>query len=240
MSKPAPSQTSPNPPALRVRGRSFITLVLAPESPLKTWLETLDAQMKRSPAFFAERPVLADLAGLADKDPDAPKILAELKARGLTVIGIEGLTAESKLLSKGFWPPLLAGGKPLNNVELPPEEAPAPPPPPEPTALLINEPVRSGQSIVFPKGDVTIIGAVSSGAEVIAGGSIHVYGPLRGRAIAGLMGNPQARIFCRKMEAELLAIDGLYRTADDMEQALRGKPVQAWLQGDSMVLAALD
>ena len=67
-----------------------------------------------------------------------------------------------------------------------------------------------------------------------------VFRPLRGRAIAGLMGNPQARIFCRKMEAELLAIDGLYRTADDMEQALRGKPVQAWLQGDSMVLAALD
>ena len=76
--------------------------------------------------------------------------------------------------------------------------------------------MRSGQSIVFEQGDVTIVGSVASGAEVIAGGSIHVYGALRGRAIAGLTGNNRARIFCRKLEAELLAIDGVYQTADDM------------------------
>ena len=91
--------------------------------------------------------------------------------------------------------------------------------------------MRSGQSVVFEKGDVSIVGSIASGAEVIAGGSIHVYGALRGRAIAGLGGNQRARIFCRKLEAELLAIDGVYRTADDMDAALRGKPVQAWLGG---------
>ena len=108
------------------------------------------------------------------------------------------------------------------------------------TSLLIDQPVRSGQSIVFEKGDVSIIGSVASGAEVIAGGSIHVYGALRGRAIAGLTGNHHARIFCRRMEAELLAIDGVYQTADDMNAALRGKPVQAWLAGEAMMLATLD
>ena len=108
------------------------------------------------------------------------------------------------------------------------------------TSLLLDQPVRSGQSIVFEKGDVTIVGSVASGAEVIAGGSIHVYGALRGRAIAGLTGNHHARIFCRRMEAELLAIDGVYQTADDMDAALRGKPVQAWLSGEAMMLAALD
>jgi septum site-determining protein MinC len=77
------------------------------------------------------------------------------------------------------------------------------------------------------------------GAEVIAGGSIHIYGALRGRAIAGSTGNPQARIFCNKLEAELVAIDGLYRTADEMDPQFRGKPVQAWLTGDSMTMAAL-
>ena len=87
----------------------------------------------------------------------------------------------------------------------------------ESPSLLIDQPVRSGQSIVFEKGDVTIVGSVASGAEVIAGGSIHVYGTLRGRAIAGLAGNTRARIFCRRLEAELLAIDGVYQTADDMD-----------------------
>ena len=80
---------------------------------------------------------------------------------------------------------------------------------------MIEQPVRSGQSVVFEKGDVTIVGSVASGAEVMAGGSIHVYGTLRGRAVAGSRGNRRARIFCRRLEAELLAIDGLYRTADD-------------------------
>ena len=109
-----------------------------------------------------------------------------------------------------------------------------------PATLLIDRPVRSGQSVFFPAGDVTVIGSVASGAEIVAGGSIHVYGTLRGRAMAGSAGNSQARIFCRKIEAELLAIDGLYKTADDMEEGLRGRAIQAWLEGDALMMAALD
>ena len=115
-----------------------------------------------------------------------------------------------------------------------------PPPPPDPSFLLLEAPVRSGQSVVFPRGDVTVVGSVGSGAEVVAGGSIHVYGTLRGRAVAGIAGQGGARIFCRRLEAELLAIDGLYRTADDIEPALRGKAAMAWLEGDSMRVAGLD
>ena len=73
-----------------------------------------------------------------------------------------------------------------------------------------------------------------------AGGSVHVYGTLRGRVVAGFTGNPRARVFCRRLEAELVAIDGVYRTADDMDAALRGKAVHAWLEGDSIVMTALD
>ena len=109
----------------------------------------------------------------------------------------------------------------------------------QPYSLIIEEPVRSGQSIVFPEGDVTVLGSVASGAEIIAGGSIHVYGTLRGRVLAGSAGNPNARIFCRKLEAELIAIDGLYKTAEDMEPNLVGKPVQAWLEGDALMAASL-
>jgi septum site-determining protein MinC len=94
--------------------------------------------------------------------------------------------------------------------------------------------VRSGQSLFFPEGDVTIVGSVASGAEIVAGGSIHVYGILRGRAMAGTMGNPAARIFCRKLEAELIAIDGFYKTAEDMDPDLRGRAVHLWLEGETI------
>jgi septum site-determining protein MinC len=95
--------------------------------------------------------------------------------------------------------------------------------------------IRSGQCIVHPEGDVIVVGSVASGAEVIAGGSIHIYGTLRGRAIAGSR-DARARIFCRKLEAELLSIDGLYMVADDMPAHLRGQPIQVWLDGDSMMM----
>jgi len=112
----------------------------------------------------------------------------------------------------------------------------APPTPQQPNSLLLNGLVRSGQCIVHPEGDVIVVGSVASGAEVIAGGSIHVYGTLRGRAIAGSR-DARARIFCRKLEAELVSIDGLYMVADDMPAHLRGQPIQVWLDGDSMMMA---
>ncbi len=109
-------------------------------------------------------------------------------------------------------------------------------PSPGASSLLLETSVRSGQSVFFPNGDVTVVGSVASGAEIVAGGSIHVYGALRGRAIAGSNGNSKARVFCGRLEAELVAIDGLYKTADDMDTALRGQAVQAWLEGEVMML----
>jgi len=106
-------------------------------------------------------------------------------------------------------------------------------------SLIIDQPVRSGQSIVFTEGDVTVLGSVASGSEIVAGGSIHIYGALRGRALAGATGNANARIFCRKLEAELVAIDGLYKTAEDMQAQLRGQPAQVWLEGDAMKIATI-
>ncbi len=108
------------------------------------------------------------------------------------------------------------------------------------TSLFIEHTVRSGQQITFPEGDVTVIGSVSSGAEIIAGGSIHVYGALRGRALAGAGGDPHARIFCQSLEAELLAINGLYKTTEHLGSHLHGRAVQAWLDGKAMAIAALN
>ncbi|RWM29762.1 septum site-determining protein MinC [Mesorhizobium sp.] len=111
----------------------------------------------------------------------------------------------------------------------------------EPSAgtLMIKAPFRSGQSVFHPHGDVIVLGSVASGSEIVAGGSIHVYGTLRGRAIAGSEGNVSARIFCRKNEAELLAVDGWYTTAEEMEGVSRGKAVQAFLDNDALCVVPL-
>jgi len=110
---------------------------------------------------------------------------------------------------------------------------------PKPASLLIESKVRSGQSIIS-EGDVTVLGSVGSGAEIVAGGSIHVYGALRGRAMAGFNGNAAARIFCQKIEAELLAIDGYYKTAEEIDATLRNHPAQAWLEGNIMKITPLN
>jgi len=94
--------------------------------------------------------------------------------------------------------------------------------------------------VFFPEVNVTVLGSIASGAEVMAGGSIHVYGALPGRALAGAGGNRQARIFCSRIEAELLAVDGYYRTAEEVDATLRGRRAQAWLNGDTLMVAAVE
>jgi septum site-determining protein MinC len=107
-------------------------------------------------------------------------------------------------------------------------------------SLLVEAPVRSGMTIMNAEGDVIILGSVASGAEVIAAGSIHVYGALRGRALAGVYGNASARIFCRRFEAELVAISDFHKVTEDIEASLRHKPVQAWLSDNELKVASLD
>ena len=138
-----------------------------------------------------------------------------------------------------FSDPAPDAAAPLSTAPSPPGDASSAPaaaaPSQQPNSLLMDSSIRSGQCIVHPEGDVIVVGSVASGAEVIAGGSIHIYGTLRGRAIAGSR-DARARIFCRKLEAELLSIDGLYMVADDMPAHLRGQPIQVWLDGDSMMM----
>ena len=238
MSRAVTIQTRPT-RAIRFRGRSFLALVLNPEGPVSDWLAEVDAWLERSPGFFAGKPVVLDVSALALDSRTLPALMADLAARQIRIMGIEG--ADPALASAQI-PPFLSGGRNASFMGSPtvePEPV-APVPAPPLASLLIEAPVRSGQSIVFPEGDVTILGSIGSGAEVIAGGSIHIYGTLRGRAMAGAYGNARARIFCRKLEAELIAIDGLYKIADEIEPQLRKKPVQAWLEDETMKITLLD
>ncbi|KAB0679423.1 septum formation inhibitor MinC [Aureimonas leprariae] len=266
MTATAPS--SP-PKPVRLRGRSFLALVLSPELPFADWLLSLDDLARRSTGFFLNRPIVLDLSGLAVAREEIGDLLKALAERNVRIMGIEGVLPSQ--LGPGM-PPLMQGGREAGEIAAPatpaPEPTPAPaaaseaaspaetpaapapeaeaapqtifaPPVPQASSLIIETSVRSGQQIVFTEGDVTVLGSVSSGAEVIAGGSVHIYGSLRGRALAGSAGNPNARIFCQKLEAELIAIDGLYKTAEDIEPALKGRPMHAWLDGEMLKTVAL-
>lgn len=234
---------------IRLKGRSFLALVLSPELPFEGWLGRLDDLAARSAGFFLRRPIVLDIANLDIDRTQLRDLIGELGDRNVRIMGIEG--ARPSLLGADM-PPAMTDGRPASDPEIPeqvesaavPEAADAAPADLAPlargsTSLVVSQPVRSGQSLVFPDGDVTIIGSVASGAEVIAGGSIHVYGTLRGRALAGTMGNSTARIFCRRLEAELISIDGYYKTAEDMQPSLHGQAVQLWLDGDTIVAETL-
>ncbi|MDQ0457130.1 septum site-determining protein MinC [Rhizobium paknamense] len=237
---------TPDARSIRIKGRSFLAVVLAPDLPLDGWLARLDDLASRSAGFFLGRPVVLDVTDLAVSKEELKGLIASLAERKVSIMGLEG--ARFAQVEAGM-PPVLKGGRPVSDIEVtksePSFEQPADKPAEttpvaleQPRAalqsLIIEEPVRSGQSVIFTEGDVTVIGSVASGAEIIAGGSIHVYGSLRGRAMAGSVGNAQARIFCRKLEAELIAIDGIYKMAEDLPADLIGQPVQLWLEEETI------
>ena len=120
----------------------------------------------------------------------------------------------------------------------------APPPAPEPaptqTALMQNQPVRSGQRVYARNRDLIVMATVAAGAEVMADGCVHVYGPLRGRVMAGAHGDTDARVFCQSFHAELVSIAGVFRVFETIPPELAGMPVQAWLSGDDLKFAKIE
>jgi septum site-determining protein MinC len=228
------ARAEPKRQQVRLRGRSYVAFVFCPVVPIVGWLEEIDATLARSPGFFVGKPVVLDLSAVDLSQSAIAYLVASLENRNIRVLGIEGV--EAALVTTSM-PPLLTGGRHCVVQQTKPEKPEAKP---KPTSLLLENPVRSGQSVIFTEGDVTVLGSVSSGAEIVAGGSIHIYGTLRGRAMAGVNGNPAARIYCQKIEAELLAIDGYYQTAEQIDVTLRNRPAQAWLEGDIMKITPLN
>ena len=220
--------------SVRARGRSYVAFVFFPEVPIVDWLSEIDATLAQSPGFFIDKPVVLDLSAVDLSQNAIAELLSCVEQRGIRVLGFEGV--DDARLTPAM-PPLLRGGRHtvISNAE--PKKGDARP---KPASLLIDSQVRSGQSVVFADGDITIVGSVSSGAEIVAGGSIHIYGTLRGRAMAGINGNLTARIYCQKIEAELLAIDGYYRTAEQIDAALYNGPMQVWLEGDVVQITPLN
>jgi septum site-determining protein MinC len=236
---------------LKFRAQSLLAYVLEPTEPLADWFLALDAWLARSPTFFIARPVILDMAALDITLKEYRDLLSGLARRHIRVMGAESV---GRGLVGPHLPPVVSGGRPIEAPTLR-EDAPSahedPPAPrePAPTAgetlseqansLIVDGNVRSGQSILHPQGDVTIIGRVASGAEIVAGGSVHVYGALQGRVIAGISGSRSARIFCTEARAELLCIGGAYVTAENTNSEMEGRSVEARLEGEALKLRIL-
>ena len=208
-------------------------------------------RVARAPRLFARAAVVLDFGGLA-QTPDAATARAlvdALREAGVIPVALAYGTSENEQLAVELGLPVLAkfraqyestsgaapAAEPARQAERnPAAETPAKAAPGSAAGqvqpgLMQTAPVRSGQQVYAENRDLTVLTAVGAGAEVIADGSIHIYGPLRGRALAGAQGNESARIFCREFHAELVAVAGHYKVLEDIPRELRGKPVQVWL-----------
>ena len=219
--------------------------VILKTSDLDVLAEALDAQLADSPDFFEQEPVVIDLSLLQESQNDGDIDFAALRgllARHQTQpIAVRGgndaqhAAARAAGLSVAAMPSAPAPRAPAPPAEPPASEAPQivrEVPVPANGTLLIDKPLRSGQQVYARGGDVVVTAVVSFGAEVIADGNVHVYAPLRGKAIAGARGNTEARIFSTCMEAQLVAVAGIYRTNEvPLPDTVLGKPAQVRLDG---------
>lgn len=224
-------------------------------------------RVQGAPKLFERAAVILDFGGLSECPAAATvnALVDGLRAAGVLPVAIAYGTREIEALSREVGLPLLAkfraAYEPIGGSAAPaaPETAPEPPksrakaaaePAPAPTApaaaapvaaevgMVQLAPVRSGQQLYAKNRDLTVCAMVGAGAEVIADGSIHIYGALRGRALAGANGNTAARIFCREFNAELVAVAGTYKVLEEIPKELLGKPVQIWLENDSLRIEA--
>ncbi|MBL0943773.1 MAG: septum site-determining protein MinC [Hydrogenophaga sp.] len=200
------------------------------------------------PEFFDHDPLLIDLQGVADAGtPDLAAVAALLQEHRLRAVAVHALDDAQRAAARSAGLPLADGiNLPREAPRQPAREAAAPPPPPpvNPAALVVDKPLRSGQQVYARGRDLVVMAPVNPGAEVIADGHIHVYAPLRGKAIAGARGFADARIFSLAMAPELVSIAGIYRTSEvPLPSELHGKPAQVRLQrtpdGEKLVIDPL-
>jgi septum site-determining protein MinC len=202
----------------------------------------LSEQIRRSPRFFLNAPVVLDLRDepqFAD-EPEFAEAREILRRHTLTLIGVQNarpaqLEAAAAAGLASFAPNSTQprGPPPAEPVSAPPRSRPTPT---GARTRLVTQPVRSGTQIYARGSDLVVTAAVSPGAELIADGNIHVYGALRGRALAGASGDAEARIFCSRLEAELVSIAGRYLVNEQLPAGERSLPVQIALVDDSLTI----
>lgn len=196
--------------------------------------EQLGTKVEQAPDFFRNTPVVIDLTGLTETAGEVqfPLLVGLLRGYGMIPFGVRGGSQAQHTAAEAMELAILGdalvrrAAPQATQASRPEAEAK---PAPVGGFTLITRPVRSGQRVYAAGGDLSVVAAVSAGAELMADGNIHVYGALRGRALAGMKGDTEARIFCQNLEAELVSVAGHYRVSENIPSELKGVPVQIFL-----------
>ena len=192
--------------AIKLKGRLFaLTVIQVLTADILEISAHLQFLLKTAPRLLERAPVVLDCAKVGGLNLDLAAVCQQVQANNMIVVAISGADAMLLNTAKQLGLALLNASKASTAIQAPDHE-------PTPTTIVTTQ-VRSGQQVVAKNGDLIIVAAVSYGAELLAHGNIHVYGPLRGRALAGIAGDKSARIFCLSMDAELLSIAGCYLTS---------------------------
>lgn len=242
MSENAPASTSPAAAVELKSGSITLPILKVLSTRLETVISQLEEKLGKAPEFFRNAPIILDLGDIpeAEKDQlDFAELLKTVHRLQLAPVGMRGGSSKQQQAAQDEKLAILAEVR----AESPAQEAkPQPrrplPPPRQAVSVtkVIDQPVRSGQKIYAAGGDLIVMAQVSPGAEIMADGNIHVYGPLKGRALAGVQGNLEARIFCTDLQAQLIAIGGHYRTSEDEDASLKGRLVEIHLKDETLVV----
>ena len=242
-----PKATSPNSPAFEFKSSVVTVPVLNLYSTdINAITLQLHEKIKQAPEFFKNSPILIDLQAVHEQELNLALLVDAIRNAGIFPIGIRGGTQDQKQTAKDLLLPSMSvqNRAASINFQTSTKETKLATPSPAPTEknessvienTIIDLPIRSGQRI-YVKGDLTVTAQVSPGAEIMAEGSIHVYGTLRGRALAGVQGDESACIFCSDLQAELVSIAGNYRISDDIEESVRNTPVQIYLNKQALLI----
>ncbi len=258
-----------SPQAFKLKGTMpALTLLYMLTEDMEAIEAQLTEHLRQMPQFFLYAPVLVDLGELADRRLDLARLADLLRKHRLVPVAVRNPTdgqqvqavaagwgvLQSALAATRHTPPQprpagassnprrsrVDGTGPGGAVEAPSEDPdPGGAPLPKPPGLTLTTPVRAGQVVHARGGDLVIIAPVNPGAELIADGNIHIYGPMRGRALAGAGGDVEASIFCLGLEAEFLSVAGHYLSAEQIGSQFKGRPTRAHLVGDRLQLSAL-
>jgi len=237
-----PSESTPSTHAFEIKSGAVHLPIL---KLLSHDAELISAQLKdkvrQAPDFFRQAPMAVDLHDLAEPDAelDFRALVQAMRGCGLVPVGVCGGTERHLHAARELGLSLLTLARHEATLAAP-KPAEAKPLSEEAGSKIVDQPVRSGQRIYAAGSDLVVLSQVSAGAEIMADGNIHVYGALRGRALAGVQGNLGCRIFCHDLQAELVAIGGNYKVSENIDDSVRGKPVQIYLKDKALIIEMLD
>lgn len=241
--------------AFELKGEmSMLSVLQLFDTDLGTISDQLVHKVSQAPDFFQNMPIIIDLQALFNRDdlPSFSVLIDLLREHGLVPVGIRNanetqyraarraglaLLQERQRADQEAHRPAPSEVKPVrsrNTDHHDPQQRET-----RSQSRLVVRPVRSGQQVSAANGDLVVVAPVSAGSELLADGCIHVYGPLRGRALAGMNGDESARIFCQSLEAELIAIAGHYQINEELAPGLKGKPAQVWLDNQRLMISPI-